>query len=145
MPINCCPKDNVGLANEEVINGRCERRGTETVRRLISQWVVKITGNADQLIEGLEHTDFIDKVKVVQVNWIGRSEGARIHFQLKSRQESIEVFTTRPDTLWGATFMVLASEHPLVVGLMYNPVIAGYVERAAKQTPQIRGFAPMPE
>jgi leucyl-tRNA synthetase len=92
MPINWCPKDRVGLANEEVINGRCERCGTETVRRLISQWVVKITDYADPLIEGLEHTDFIDKVKVAQVNWIGRSEGARIRFPLKGRQESIEVY-----------------------------------------------------
>jgi len=134
MPINWCPKDRVGLANEEVINGRCERCGTETVRRLISQWVVKITDYADQLIEGLEHTDFIDKVKVSQVNWIGRSEGARIRFPLKGRQESIEVFTTRPDTLWGATFMVLAPEHPLVAGLMDNPAIAAYVERTTKKS-----------
>ena len=134
MPINWCPKDKVGLANEEVINGRCERCGTETVRRLISQWVVKITDYADQLIAGLDHTDFIDKVKAAQVNWIGRSVGARIRFQLKDRQESLEVFTTRPDTLWGATFMVLAPEHPLVTGLMEDPAIAAYVERAARKS-----------
>ena len=134
IPINWCPKDKVGLANEEVINGRCERCGTETVRRLISQWMVKITDYADQLIAGLEHTDFIDKVKAAQVNWIGRSEGARIRFQLKDRQESLEVFTTRPDTLWGATFMVLAPEHPLMAGLMEDPAIASYVERAARKS-----------
>jgi leucyl-tRNA synthetase len=85
MPINWCPKDKIGLANEEVIDGRCERCGTETVRRLISQWVVKITAYAERLLEGLEQTDFIPKVKASQINWIGRSEGANIRFQVNGR------------------------------------------------------------
>jgi leucyl-tRNA synthetase len=145
-PINWCPSCKVGLANEEVIAGHCERCGAETTRRRISQWMVKITDYADRLIEGLEHTDFIDKVKAVQVNWIGKSEGARIRFAIKfSNQEkdrrvkppgmeSIEVFTTRPDTLWGATFMVLAPEHPLVDDLRDNPAVARYVEQAARKS-----------
>jgi leucyl-tRNA synthetase len=132
MPINWCPVDKVGLANEEVIDGHCERCGAEVVRQRISQWVVKITAYANRLIEGLEHTDFIEKVKAAQVNWIGKSVGARIFFQIKDRQEKIEVFTTRPDTLWGATFMVLAPEHPLVSGLVDNPEIKGYVDKAAR-------------
>ena len=134
MPINWCPSCKVGLANEEVIDGRCERCGTETVRRRISQWVVKITAYADRLIDGLDHTDFIDKVKAAQVNWIGKSEGARIRFPIQGRQESIEVFTTRPDTLWGATFMVLAPEHPLAAGQAAKPEVAHYIEKSAKKS-----------
>jgi len=139
MPINWCPVDKVGLANEEVINGHCERCGAEVVRRRISQWVVKITAYADRLIEGLEHTDFIEKVKAAQVNWIGKSIGARIFFPIKNCQEKIEVFTTRPDTLWGATFMVLAPEHPLVSGLVDNPEIKSYMEKAARLSDLERG------
>jgi leucyl-tRNA synthetase len=130
MPINWCPKDKIGLANEEVINGRCERCGTEVVRRRINQWVVKITDYADRLIEGLAKTDFIDKVKTAQVNWIGKSQGARIRFPIDGQAEPLEVFTTRPDTLWGATFLVLAPEHPLVAGQMNEPAVAAYVERS---------------
>jgi len=114
MPINWCPSCKVGLANEEVVAGRCERCGSETTRRRISQWVVRITAYADRLISGLEQTDFIEKVKAAQVNWIGRSEGARIRFQVKDRPDALEVFTTRPDTLWGATFLVIAPEHALL-------------------------------
>jgi leucyl-tRNA synthetase len=113
MPINWCPRCKVGLANEEVVEGRCERCGTEVTRRRISQWVVKITAYADRLISGLEETDFIEKVKAAQVNWIGRSEGARIRFGIQDSAEVLEVFTTRPDTLWGCTFMVIAPEHGL--------------------------------
>jgi leucyl-tRNA synthetase len=134
MPINWCPKDKVGLANEEVINGRCERCGTPVVRRLINQWVVHITAYADRLIEGLEKTDFIEKVKAAQVNWIGKSQGARIRFPIVGRPEVLEVFTTRPDTLWGATFMVLAPEHPLVEAVMGNPGVAAYVAAASRKS-----------
>ncbi len=134
MPINWCPKDKVGLANEEVIDGRCERCGTPVVRRLINQWVVKITAYADRLIEGLEKTDFVEKVKTAQVNWIGKSQGARIRFPVVGRPEMLEVFTTRPDTLWGATFMVLAPEHPLVATLTADPAIASYVEQANRRS-----------
>ena len=139
MPINWCPVDKVGLANEEVINGHCERCGAEVVRRRISQWVVKITAYADRLIDGLEHTDFIEKVKAAQVNWIGKSVGARIFFPIKGRQEKLEVFTTRPDTLWGATFMVVAPEHPLVSGLLDDPQIKAYVDKAARLSDMERG------
>ena len=134
MPINWCPSCKVGLANEEVIDGHCERCGTETSRRRISQWVVRITDYADRLITGLDETEFIDKVKTAQVNWIGRSEGARVTFPIEGRDKGLEIFTTRPDTLWGATFMVLAPEHPLVEGVMSNPQVAAYVLQSGKKS-----------
>ncbi len=134
MPINWCPSCKVGLANEEVIDGRCERCHAETTRRRISQWVVRITAYADRLISGLEGTQFIDKVRAAQVNWIGRSEGAHIRFPIQGRDASLEVFTTRPDTLWGATFMVIAPEHLLVEGLMGSPEIAAYVNEARRKS-----------
>jgi leucyl-tRNA synthetase len=134
MPINWCPSCKVGLANEEVVDGHCERCGAETQRRRISQWVVRITDYADRLLSGLEHTEFIEKVKTSQVNWIGRSEGARIVFPLKGRSDTLEVFSTRPDTLWGATFMVLAPEHPLVESVMDNPRVASYVFQTSKKS-----------
>jgi leucyl-tRNA synthetase len=134
MPINWCPKDKVGLANEEVINGRCERCGTEVIRRLINQWVVRITEYADRLISGLTQTEFIEKVKAAQVNWIGRSEGAKIRFKVDGRNEALEIFTTRPDTLWGCTFMVIAPEHALVKSIMDQPGVAEYVERSRKRS-----------
>lgn len=130
MPINWCPSCKVGLANEEVINGRCERCGAETERRNISQWVVRITKYADRLISGLEHTEFIEKVKAAQINWIGRSEGAKIRFPIVGHPEEIEIFTTRPDTLWGSTFMVIAPEHPLVAQVLVDPVISDYVSKS---------------
>ena len=117
MPINWCPSCKIGLANEEVVDGKCERCGAEVSRRNISQWVVKITDYADKLIDGLEKTDFIEKVKQSQINWIGKSEGAKVRFEIVDDRLSIkhlEVFTTRPDTLFGATFMVIAPEHALV-------------------------------
>lgn len=114
MPINWCPSCLVGLANEEVINGKCERCGAEVSRRNIEQWIVKITDYADRLVDGLKDTDFIEKVKAAQINWVGRSEGARIKFEIRNLKAEITVFTTRPDTLYGATFMVLAPELRLV-------------------------------
>ena len=132
MPINWCPSCKVGLANEEVIDGHCERCGTEVTRRLISQWVVRITKYADRLISGLEQTEFIEKVQAAQVNWIGRSEGAKIRFQINEHDETLEIFTTRPDTLWGCTFMVIAPEHNLVSELMNRPEVAEYVEQSRK-------------
>lgn len=123
MPINWCPSCKIGLANEEVVDGKCERCGSEVSRRNISQWVVKITDYADRLIEGLKDTDFIEKVKAAQINWIGKSEGARIKFQIlnsKSETKELEVFTTRPDTLPGATFMVISPEHELVKEIITN-------------------------
>ena len=118
MPINWCPSCKIGLANEEVVDGKCERCGAEVSRRKISQWVVKITDYADKLIKGLDKTDFIEKVKQAQVNWIGKSDGAKIRFKVEELGEEIEVFTTRPDTLFGATFMVIAPEAEIVERIM---------------------------
>jgi leucyl-tRNA synthetase len=134
MAINWCPSCLIGLANEEVVDGKCERCGTGTERRTISQWVVKITKYADRLLEGLKDTNFIDKVKAAQVNWIDKREGAKIRFAIKDSEEVLEVFTTRPDTLMGATFMVIAPEHKLVSGLMGNEAVAKYVEEAKRKS-----------
>lgn len=142
MPINWCPKCKIGLANEEVISGNCERCGTETTRRNIKQWIVKITAYADRLIEGLEKTEFIEKVKAAQINWIGRSEGAKVEFSIKGTKYKVEVFTTRPDTLYGATFMVLSPEHELVRKVLDGGIensgnikeIEKYVEDARKKS-----------
>lgn len=134
MPINWCPSCKIGLANEEVIDGRCERCGTPTERRRISQWVIRITQYADRLISGLAETDFIEKVRAAQINWIGRSEGARIRFPVVGRDEPLDIFTTRPDTLWGCSFMVVAPEHPLVSTVMSNPGVAAYVEQARRKS-----------
>lgn len=133
MPINWCPKDKIGLANEEVVNGKCERCGTVVERRTQSQWVVKITQYADRLIEGLKNTDFIEKVKAAQINWIGKSEGAKIRFKLADGASEVEVFTTRPDTLPGATFLVLAPEHTLVQGI-YDKEVIDYVEKSRRKS-----------
>jgi leucyl-tRNA synthetase len=118
MPINWCPSCKIGLANEEVVDGKCERCGAEVNRRSLSQWIVKITDYADRLVNGLEQTKFIEKVKTAQINWIGKSEGAEVIFKIKGLNQDLRIFTTRPDTLWGATFMVLAPEHPLVASLL---------------------------
>ena len=134
MPINWCPSCKIGLANEEVIDGKCERCGSETTRRMINQWVIKITRYADRLIEGLAHTHFIEKVKASQINWIGRSEGVRIYFKVSGYPEPLEIFTTRPDTIFGATFMVIAPEHPLAQSLSAQPEIAAYLEQASKKS-----------
>lgn len=134
MPINWCPKDKVGLANEEVIDGRCERCGTETARRMINQWVVRITDYADWLIDGLQSTQFIEKVRAAQINWVGRSEGANIRFPVEGSEDTLEVFTTRPDTLWGATFMVIAPEHPLVERQKHVPGVVDYLKNALKKS-----------
>ena len=114
MPINWCTSCKVGLANEEVVNGVCERCGSEVVRKVKSQWMLKITDYAEKLIQDLDQVDYIEKVKVSQKNWIGRSVGAEVDFKLTGKEETLTVFTTRPDTLFGATYMVISPEHPLV-------------------------------
>ena len=114
IPINWCTQCKVGLANEEVVNGVCERCGGEVVRKVKTQWMLKITEYAEKLLKDLDLVDYIDKVKIQQKNWIGRSEGAEIDFKLSGKSETIRIFTTRPDTLFGATYMVLSPEHPLV-------------------------------
>lgn len=114
MPINWCTSCKVGLANEEVVNGVCERCGAPVVRKVKSEWMLKITEYADKLIKDLDDVDYIEKVKVSQKNWIGRSEGAEVDFSLKDKDEKLRVYTTRPDTLFGATYMVISPEHPLI-------------------------------
>ena len=135
MPINWCPSCKIGLANEEVVDGKCERCGAEVSRRNISQWVVRITDYADKLIEGLKETDFIDKVKQAQINWIGKSDGAKIKFKIKDDEKYLEVFTTRPDTLFGATFMVIAPEHELAMEIAKtNKEVDAYIKQARKKS-----------
>ncbi len=117
MPINWCPSCKTGLANEEVVDGGCERCGTPVTKKNMNQWMLKITAYADRLLEDLDKLEWPEKVRKMQANWIGRSVGARIRFAVPALGEQIEVFTTRPDTLYGATYMVLAPEHPLVSAL----------------------------
>ena len=114
MPINWCTSCKVGLANEEVVNGVCERCGSEVVRKVKSEWMLKITDYADKLIDGLKDVDYIERVKTSQINWIGRSEGAEVDFRLKDKEDKLRVYTTRPDTLFGATYMVVSPEHPII-------------------------------
>lgn len=114
MPINWCTSCKVGLANEEVVNGVCERCGSEVVRKVKSQWMLKITEYADKLIQDLETVDYIERVKVSQKNWIGKSQGAEVDFAIAGKEDKLRVYTTRPDTLFGATYMVVSPEHPLI-------------------------------
>lgn len=112
MPINWCTSCKVGLANEEVVNGVCERCGAPVVRKVKSEWMLKITDYADKLIEGLNDVDYIERVKVSQKNWIGRSTGAEVDFAIKGKKEKLRIYTTRCDTLFGVTYMVVSPEHP---------------------------------
>lgn len=114
MPINWCTSCKVGLANEEVVNGVCERCGAEVVRKVKSQWMLKITEYADKLLEGLDTVDYVERVKTSQKNWIGKSTGAEVDFILKDKQDKLTVYTTRPDTLYGVTYMVMSPEHPFI-------------------------------
>ena len=114
MPINWCTSCKVGLANEEVVNGVCERCGAPVVRKMQSQWMLKITEYADKLLEGLDSVDYIERVKTQQRNWIGRSTGAEVDFKLTGTEDKLTVYTTRPDTLFGATYMVMSPEHPYI-------------------------------
>ncbi len=121
--INWCPKDKTGLANEEVVNGCCERCGATVEKKELRQWYLKITAYAEKLLQGLKTLAWENKIKVQQENWIGRSEGALIRFQISMNQSNqhesafLEVFTTRPDTLFGATYMVVAPEHEIILKL----------------------------
>lgn len=114
MPINWCPSCKTGLANEEVINGHCERCGGQVIRKVKNQWMLKITEYADRLIDDLKDVDYLDRIKSQQINWIGRSFGAEINFPIKEVNEKITVFTTRADTIFGATYMVISVDHPLI-------------------------------
>nr|WP_319776657.1 leucine--tRNA ligase [uncultured Sphaerochaeta sp.] len=136
-PINWCDNCKTGLANEEVKDGRCERCGTTVVRKSIRQWVLKITEYADKLLADLDSVNWPESVKLMQQNWIGRSEGASVVFQIDGMDESLEVYTTRPDTLFGATYMVVAPEHPLVDKLTRGEqmrVVEEYLEATAKKS-----------
>ena len=114
MPINWCTSCKVGLANEEVVAGHCERCGSDVIQKVKSQWMLKITEYAQRLIDDLEDVDYIERVKTQQKNWIGRSEGAEVDFGIENSKDKITVFTTRPDTIFGATYMVISPEHPYI-------------------------------
>ncbi len=114
MPINWCPSCKTGLANEEVVNGECERCGSPVTKKNLRQWMLKITAYAERLLDDLDTLEWPEKVKKMQSDWIGKSYGAEVDFAIEGHEDSITVFTTRPDTLYGATFMVMAPEHAKV-------------------------------
>ena len=141
MPINWCPSCKCGLANEEVVDGACERCGTLVTEKEMSQWMLRITHYAERLLRDLDKLDWPEKVKTMQANWIGRSEGATIRFTAESAQDDsqheLSVFTTRPDTLFGATYMVLAPEHPLVHTLCapgQAEAVRRYIDKSRQQS-----------
>ena len=138
MPINWCTSCKVGLANEEVVNGVCERCGSPVVRKVKSEWMLKITEYADKLIDGLDTVDYIERVKVSQKNWIGRSTGAEVDFVIAGTDDKLTVYTTRCDTLFGATYMVVSPEHPYLDKYKdkinnFDAILA-YREEAAKKS-----------
>ena len=137
MPINWCPSCKTGLANEEVVNGCCERCHSEVTKKNLNQWMLKITAYADRLLDDLDKLDWPEKVKKMQTDWIGRSYGAEVDFKVDGRDESITVYTTRPDTLYGATFMVLAPEHGLARSLATEETrkdVEDYIYRASTRS-----------
>ncbi|MCR4587681.1 MAG: leucine--tRNA ligase [Lachnospiraceae bacterium] len=138
MPINFCTSCKVGLANEEVVNGVCERCGSPVIRKMQSQWMLKITDYADKLLDGLNDVDYIERVKVSQRNWIGRSEGAEVDFSIAGKEDKLRIYTTRPDTLFGATYMVVSPEHPIIEKykdeLKNWDAIVAYKEAAARKS-----------
>ncbi len=142
-PINWCPACKTGLANEEVVSGKCERCGAKVSKKDLNQWIVKITDYADRLLDGLEKTAFIEKVKAAQINWIGRKKWIDITYPIKGTKETIIVSTTRPDTNFGATFIVVAPEHSIVAMLLSSKFkvqsskfkeIKKYVEQAKNKS-----------
>jgi leucyl-tRNA synthetase len=112
--INWCPECKVGLSNEDSSGGVCERCGTKVVQKEKEQWMLKIRDYAEDLLEGLDHNDFQEHIKTAQRNWIGKSVGAQINFKVEDTEDNLSVFTTRPDTIYGVTFMVVAPEHPII-------------------------------
>ncbi len=135
-PINWCPSCKTGLANEEVKDGKCDRCGTQAVRKNIRQWILKITEYAERLIDDLDGLDWPESIKLMQKNWIGKSEGAEVHFKLETGDNLI-VYTTRADTLFGATYMVLSPEHSLVEKITtpaQKTAVASYIEASAKKS-----------
>jgi len=141
VPVNWCPALGTVLANEEVIDGKSERGGHPVVRMPMKQWMLRITRYAERLLADLDELDWPEHIKRMQVEWIGRSEGARVSFPLEGHAEAIEVFTTRPDTLFGATYMVLAPEHPLVAAVTTDAQraeVEAYVAAAARKSERLR-------
>ena len=138
FPINFCTNCKVGLANEEVVNGVCERCGGEVVRKVKNQWMLKITDYAQKLLDGLETVDYPDRVKTSQINWIGKSEGAEINFPIMGTEDFLTVYTTRPDTIYGVTYMVISPEHPYIdkyrAKLSNADAVMEYREEAAKKS-----------
>ncbi len=138
FPINFCTSCKVGLANEEVVNGVCERCGGEVVRKVKNQWMLKITAYAQRLLDDLDTVDYIERVKTSQINWIGRSEGAEVDFPLLDREDKLRVYTTRPDTIYGVTYMVISPEHPLIEKYASDieniDEVLSYKEDAAKKS-----------
>ena len=137
FPINWCPSCKTGLANEEVVDGKCERCGTAVTKKNLRQWMLKITEYADRLLDDLQELDWPEKVKKMQAEWIGRSYGAEVDFTLEGREDKITVFTTRPDTLYGATFLVLAPEHPMVQKICTDAQrekVEAYISMAANKS-----------
>jgi leucyl-tRNA synthetase len=140
MPVNWCPSCKTGIANEDVVNGRCERCGTEVTKKELDQWMLRITKYADRLLDNLETLDWPEKVRTMQANWIGRSEGAEVLFDAIKADGSrvpLKIFTTRPDTLFGATYMVLAPEHPLVAELTRperKDEVEAYIEKVKSES-----------
>jgi len=138
-PVNWCPYDKTVLANEQVIAGRCERCDTPVVKRYLAQWFFKITDYADRLLDDIElNTGWSDRMRMLQSNWIGRSYGAEVTFPLEGIDEPVVVYTTRPDTLWGATFFVMAPEHPLAAelaaGTAVESKLAAYKDEVSRMT-----------
>ena len=137
MPINWCPSCKTGLANEEVVDGKCERCGADVTKKDLKQWMLGITAYADRLLDDLDKLDWPEKVKKMQTEWIGRSYGAEVDFPVENRDEKITVYTTRPDTLYGATFMVLAPEHEMAASLANEETrkaVDDYINYAANKS-----------
>ena len=138
MAINWCPKDLIGLANEEVIDGKCERCGTPVEKREKEQWMLAITKYAERLDKDLDDVDYLERIKIQQRNWIGKSEGAEIDFEILGSEEKIKVYTTRPDTIFGVTYVVLSPEHPWVselLGRIQNKMeVEKYISDVKKKT-----------
>ena len=142
VPINWCPSCKTGLANEEVFNGKCERCGHEIERKALRQWILRITDYAEELLKGLEKLDWPESTLAMQRNWIGKSNGAEVKFKLDGHDDILTVFTTRPDTLFGATYMVVSPEHPIlkkIVTPAQQQAVAAYQAQAAKKSDLERG------
>ena len=140
MTINYCTSCKVGLSNEEVVNGKCERCGSDVIQKEKSEWMLKITDYAQRLIDDLDDVDYLDRIKTQQRNWIGRSEGAEVAFKIKNTNDTLKVYTTRPDTLFGVTYMVIAPEHKLVEEYKNKITNFDEVENYKKETAKKSDF-----